>query len=87
MNPVNSSPKRRVRWIGVFGLCGLFTAWGGLGALLVGGDMGLLSAVLAQATGIGAVISLVCGLLHPRRNWTMALVIGGGVFLGLFVLG
>lgn len=74
----------RGRWLAAAGTLGLALAWGGLALALVGGAGGAAPASAPRWTGAGALVALACGLLHPRRGWTFALILGGGVFVGLF---
>ena len=85
-NSASAPQSRFAAWVAALGCLGLLTAWGGLSVLLIGNASDSMAALLAPATGIGAIVALICGLVHPRRGWTRILVIGGGVFLGLFVL-
>ncbi len=71
-------------WNSAAGLVGLALAWGGLALALIGSPEEPRIQSAAGLTGGGAILALVCGLLHPRRGWTFLLVLGGGVFLGLF---
>lgn len=75
----------RERLIAGIGCAGLLLAWGGFAGVLMEPDVESVPGWLPNATLVGAGVAVVCGVLHPRRAWTLPLIVGGGVFLGVLL--